>query len=67
MSKGDYLEYSNAVLEDEVKVRAFIGNDFYHIGARLSEKMRWIRMAFNIFIFGLVVSIILTFALIYIL
>lgn len=66
MSKGDYLVYSNSVLEDDGKVKAFIANDFYHIGARLSEKMRWIRLAFNIFIFGLTVSILLTFALIYI-
>ena len=66
MSKGDYIEYSNSVLEDEGKVRAFLANDFYHIGARLSEKMRWIRLAFNIFILGLIFSILLTFALIYI-
>lgn len=67
MSKSDYLQYSNSVLEDDEKVKTFLSNDFYHIGARLSEKMRWIRLAFNIFILGLVVSIVLTFALIYIL
>ncbi len=66
MSKDDYLDYSNSVLEDEGKVKTFLSNDFYHIGARLSEKMRWIRLAFNIFIFGLILSILLTFALIYI-
>lgn len=66
MSKSDYLDYSNSVLEDEEKVKTFLSNDFYHIGARLSEKMRWIRLAFNIFIFGLILSIVLTFALIYI-
>ncbi len=66
MSKSDYLKYSDTVLEDEGKVKAFLSNDFYHIGARLSEKMRWIRLAFNIFILGLIFSIALTFALIYI-
>ncbi len=66
MTKGDYLEYSNTVLSDEVKVKTFIANDFYHIGARLSQKMRLIRIAFNIFIVGLITSIVLTIVIIFI-
>lgn len=66
MSKGEYLEYSNEVLNDDKLVNKFVSNDFYHIGMRLAEKMKLIRTAFNVFIVGLIISTILTLLLIFI-
>jgi len=60
MKKSDFLNYSSDVLKDEQLVKSYISNDFYHIGLRLAEKMRLIRTAFNIFIFGMSASIILS-------
>ncbi len=60
--KEDYFEYLDATLHNDKEVIAFLSNDFYHLGLRLGEKMRIIRMAFNIFITGLVSSIVLAIA-----
>jgi len=60
MTKDEYIEYSNDTLRNDHLVHKFLSNDFYHIGARLSQKMRLIRRAFNIFIIGLGLSSILT-------
>ena len=60
MKKSDFLEYSDDVLNDEFLVKSFISNDFYHIGLRLAQKMKMIRTAFNIFIFGMSAAIILS-------
>lgn len=60
MSKSDFLDYSSDVLSDEYLVKSFISNDFYHIGLRLAEKMKMVRTAFNIFIYGMSSAIILT-------
>lgn len=60
MTKDQFLEYSGEVLSNEYLVKSFISNDFYHIGLRLAEKMKLVRQAFNIFIFGMSASIILT-------
>jgi len=59
MNKSEYLDYSSDVLNDEFLVKSFISNDFYHIGLRLAQKMRMIRIAFNIFIFGMSAAILL--------
>lgn len=64
MTKDEFLEYSDQVLSDDNLVKSFLSNDFYHIGLRLGEKMRVMRRAFNIFIFGLAVSILLSIILI---
>lgn len=66
MSKGEYLNYSNEVLNNDKLVNKFLSNDFYHIGMRLAEKMKLIRIAFNVFIVGLIVSTVLTLLLIFI-
>jgi hypothetical protein len=66
MEKGDYLEYAEAVLFDEEMVSKFLSHDFYHIGVRLAEKMRLVRKAFNIFMIGLITSILMTIILIFI-
>lgn len=60
MKKSEFLEYTGDVLNDEYLVKSFISNDFYHIGLRLAQKMRMIRTAFNIFIFGMSAAIILS-------
>lgn len=60
MTKEDYLDHFNNVLSNEKKVKQFLSNDFYHLGLRLAEKMKLIRRAFNIFIGGLIVSMVLS-------
>lgn len=60
MEKSVFLNYSSDVLGNEQQVKSFISNDFYHIGLRLAEKMKLIRTAFNIFIFGMSAAIILS-------
>ncbi len=66
MSKSDYLQHFNDVLGNDRKVKKFLSNDFYHLGLRLGEKMKLVRRAFNIFIVGLVTSILLSTLLIFI-
>jgi len=60
MTRDQYMGYSDKVLQDENLVKQFLSNDFYYIGLRLLQKMKMIRYAFNIFIFGLSFSIIIT-------
>ena len=60
MKKADFLSYTSKVLGDEKLVKSYISNDFYHIGLRLAEKMKMIRTAFNIFIYGMAAAIILS-------
>lgn len=60
MKSTDFLEYSKEVFKDEALVTSFISNDFYFIGLRLGEKMRLLRKAFNIFLWGISLAIILT-------
>jgi len=57
--KEDYFEYLDSTLHNDTEVITFLSNDFYHLGLRLGEKMRIIRIAFNIFITGLSLSVIL--------
>lgn len=60
MDKNDFLDYASDVLSDEYLVKSFVSNDFYHIGLRLAQKMKIVRSAFNIFIYGMSTSILLT-------
>lgn len=60
MSKEDFLIHFDRVLNDDIRVKHFLTNDFYHLGLRLGEKMKLVRRAFNIFIIGLVGSVILS-------
>ena len=64
MRKEEYLNYFNSVLDNEKLVQKFLSNDFYHLGLRLAQKMKLTRMAFNIFIVGLGISMTLTIILI---
>ena len=64
MTKEEFLEYSDRVLSDSLLVKSFLSNDFYHIGLRLAEKMKLMRLAFTIFMIGLASSIIIGFLLI---
>ena len=58
MTQNEFLEYSNRVLSDQRLSESFISNDFYHISVRLAEKMKMVRNAFNIFIYGMSLTII---------
>ena len=64
MSKEAYLEHFESVLKDEKKIKKFLTNDFYYLGLRLGEKMKYVRLAFNIFIGGLILSVVLSIILI---
>ncbi len=64
MTKDDFLKHFETVLNDERKVKQFLANDFYFLGLRLGEKMKYVRLAFNIFIGGLFLSILLSIILI---
>jgi len=64
MSKEDYMAHFESVLSDERRVKEFLSNDFYFMGLRLGEKMKYVRRAFNIFIGGLIFSIVLSMILI---
>jgi len=66
MDKAEFLDYSSDVLSDEYLVKSFVSNDFYHIGLRLAQKMRIVRYAFNFFIYGMSIAIVLTIAILFI-
>ncbi|MBT8218368.1 MAG: hypothetical protein KJP00_00995 [Bacteroidia bacterium] len=59
MTQNEFLEYSERVLSDQRLSESFISNDFYHISVRLAEKMKMVRNAFNIFIYGMSFTIII--------
>jgi len=64
MTKEQYLSYFEIVIKNQNKVRSFLINDYYHIALRLSEKMRHMRKAFNVFMIGLGLSVVIAFGLI---
>lgn len=64
IDKLDYLSYSEKVLKSASEVQAFISNDFYHIGYRLAQKMKLVRVAYSIFIAGMSTTIVLSIILI---
>ncbi len=64
MKKSEFIDYSAEVLNDDYLVKSFVYNDFYHIGHRLAQKMKIVRLAYNLFLVGMLVSIILTIVLV---
>ncbi len=66
MKASDYYEYLEEGLSDPSQIKAHMAQDLFFVGKRLGYKMSWIRKAFNLFTFGIFLSILsLTFALNY--
>ena len=59
MSSGEFEEKIGEALDNEDMVRKHIVQDLYYIGARLGQKMTLVRTAFNFFLMGLVVSVLI--------
>lgn len=57
MNKDRYLDYFLKVALEESESAKFLMNDYYHIALRLSEKMRIMRKAFNVFLLGIISSV----------
>lgn len=57
MNRSEFLKYfKNAVSENQM-IKDHLAEDLHYIGSRLGRKMSLIRIAFNIFMIGLFVSI----------
>jgi pycsar effector protein len=57
MKTSDYYEYFDQGLSEPSLIKAHMAQDLYYIGKRLGDKMAWIRRAFNIFTFGIFLTI----------
>jgi len=58
MRRAEYLPYMKQALESPDDIREFMADDLFYTGKRLGKKMTIIKMAFNVFITGLAVSVI---------
>ena len=63
MSKDEFSQYIMQSVSDRSMVREHIMEDLHYIGSRLGRKMELIRIAFNIFMIGLFLSILISVAL----
>lgn len=66
LSRSQFGEYVDSAISDNEKMSRYITDDLHYIGSRLGYKLSTIRLAFNVFIVGLIVSIILSIILIFI-
>jgi hypothetical protein len=57
MDKQDFMDYFKTAIADKDMVKSHIAEDLHYIGSRLGRKMTIIRIAFNIFMIGLFLSI----------
>lgn len=57
MDRSEFGDYFKEALEDDERIKKFLCDDLFYIGKRLGNKMTWIRVAFNIFTAGMVISI----------
>lgn len=66
MGLYEYREYITEAVADSELMKDHIAEDLHYIGTRLGRKMTLIRIAFNIFLIGLIITIaIASFSLIY--
>lgn len=59
MPKIEYEAYMRQAVSDRFKVKSYVVDDLHYFGSRLGRKMSLIRLAFNIFQTGLMLSIVL--------
>jgi hypothetical protein len=57
MSLLEFEKYMVESMSEESLVRMSVTQDMYYVGTRLYAKMRMIRIAFNIFLSGLIISL----------
>jgi len=60
MKPQEYFEFLQDSLQETQVLRSHLAQDLYYVGRRLGEKMSIIRLAFNIFIYGIFLTIIST-------
>jgi hypothetical protein len=58
LTKDEYLTYLDESIVDKHAISQFVKEDLYYVGMVLSRKMKLIRLAFRIFIFGFLISIV---------
>ena len=59
MNKEEFNRYMDYAVSKEELVKGHLAEDLHYVGSRLGQKMGMIRLAFNIFLTGLICSIIL--------
>ncbi len=57
MERDEFGAYMKDALKDNEDVKRYLADDLYYIGKRLGKKMTLIRIAFNIFTFGILITI----------
>lgn len=60
MSEDEYTVAVRRVLSDEASVRTSLSKDIHEVGVRLGARFRWLRLAYGMFGFSLLI-VILTF------
>lgn len=66
MNQRDFMAYFKSAIANKDTVKSHIAEDLHYIGSRLGRKMTIIRIAFNIFMLGLFLSISLAVLLLFI-
>ena len=61
MKADDFFDLIDGVLDNEEEMKMHLAQDMFYVGKRLGFKMNWIRRAFNLFLWGIFLSLISTF------
>ena len=61
MSPEDYFDFIQGSLGDEELLKNHLAQDLYYVGRRLGKKMSGMRLAFQVFITGIFLTLISTF------
>jgi hypothetical protein len=65
MKREEFMIYFKESISSEKTIKAHIAEDLHYIGSRLGRKMTLIRIAFNIFLIGLFLTIGISIALVF--
>jgi len=57
----EYYEFMNDALAEPADFKTLLAQDLYYVGRRLGEKMSWVRLAYNIFLVGIGITLLSTF------
>jgi len=60
MNKAEFSKYIESAVPNNEMLKCHITDDLHFVGSRLGKKMGLIRIAFNVFLTGLFVSIVLS-------
>ena len=61
MNPDDYFEFITNSLGNEELLKNHLAQDLYYVGRRLGKKMTGMRLAFQVFIFGILLTLVSTF------